>query len=349
MYTSFTIQNFRGFEHLHFDNLARINLIAGQNNVGKTSVLEALMLHAGHFSPFFLMRNARAEEPEIHNAFSWDVLFYNFQTERKITLSGQNSNFPQSPYVMEIRVVDIRKSPETYQEISDWNGLLKSFEALSPYVLEFKASERENFLVVKEEKRLHLIGIALIHTEFSFIEAHETFSLSENANRFSKLKLTRKHSFLIDILKILESRLVDLALLQSGELPFIYADIGLPQLIPLTQLGTGINRLANLILSMSNINHGVVCIDEIENGLHTSILKDVWKAIGVAAREFDVQIFATTHSLECIDAAHRAFSESEHYDFRYHRIDRRKSGETVAVTFDQELLQNSKEANFEVR
>ena len=44
MYTSFTIENFRCFENLTVGPLARVNLIAGQNNVGKTALLEALWL-----------------------------------------------------------------------------------------------------------------------------------------------------------------------------------------------------------------------------------------------------------------------------------------------------------------
>src|SRR5690349_1523288 len=106
MYSSFTIQNFRGFEHLEFNDLARINLIAGTNNVGKTSVLEALMLHTGHFSPIALMRNGVDKEYKVENSFQWDVLFHNFEPDKKIILTGDHPSFPQFPYTMEISIVD---------------------------------------------------------------------------------------------------------------------------------------------------------------------------------------------------------------------------------------------------
>jgi AAA15 family ATPase/GTPase len=107
-------------------------------------------------------------------------------------------------------------------------------------------------------------------------------------------------------------------------------------------------RLASLVLAIGNAPKGVVLVDEIENGLHHSILPKVWRAIGEVARQFNTQVFATTHSLECIMAAHRAFSESERYDFRLHRLER--INETIrAVTYDQETLEAAIETGLEVR
>ena len=93
---------------------------------------------------------------------------------------------------------------------------------------------------------------------------------------------------------------------------------------------------------------GTVLIDEFENGLHYSALVDAWKAVGAAARQSNVQVFATTHSWECVLAAHRAFAESDEDDFRLHRLERR-DGEVVALTYDQEQLDTAIEFNFEVR
>lgn len=74
----------------------------------------------------------------------------------------------------------------------------------------------------------------------------------------------------------------------------------------------------------------------------------VWQAIAEAARKLDTQIFATTHSWDCIKAAHEAFSKSPPYDFRYHRLE--QVGESIeAVTFDQDTLQTMIESDWEVR
>ena len=71
-----------------------------------------------------------------------------------------------------------------------------------------------------------------------------------------------------------------------------------------------------------------IFIDEIENGIHHSVQCKVWQAIGQVARELDIQVFATTHSLEMIRAAYEAFKEDDMLDeFRYHRL-RQRSQET---------------------
>ena len=49
MYSSFRVQNFRGFKDLRLDDLARVNLIAGKNNTGKSALLEAIFTYTGEY------------------------------------------------------------------------------------------------------------------------------------------------------------------------------------------------------------------------------------------------------------------------------------------------------------
>jgi AAA15 family ATPase/GTPase len=89
-------------------------------------------------------------------------------------------------------------------------------------------------------------------------------------------------------------------------------------------------------------------VDEIENGLHYSVLKDVWKAIAHAARQANVQVFATTHSWECIQAAHQAFRECGPYELAYHRLDRLDE-RIVVKTFNEENLERVQYTDLEIR
>ena len=84
----------------------------------------------------------------------------------------------------------------------------------------------------------------------------------------------------------------------------------------------------------------MVFIDEIENGIHHSVQCKVWKAIGKLARDLDIQVFATTHSLEMIRAAYEAFKEDgELDDLRLHRLDRDEdTGDIEAVTYNVPAL-----------
>ncbi|RYD26552.1 MAG: ATP-binding protein, partial [Verrucomicrobiaceae bacterium] len=76
--------------------------------------------------------------------------------------------------------------------------------------------------------------------------------------------------------------------------------------VSLRTFGDGVNRLFGIILSLVNAAGGVLLVDEIENGLHHSILPEVWRVIFQMADELNVQIFATSHSWDCVDSFQQA-------------------------------------------
>lgn len=83
-----------------------------------------------------------------------------------------------------------------------------------------------------------------------------------------------------------------------------------PHPVPIKSFGDGVNRLFGLILSLTSAKGGILLVDEIENGLHYSILNNVWTTIFKMARKLNVQVFATSHSWDCIDAFQKAAQES---------------------------------------
>ena len=107
-------------------------------------------------------------------------------------------------------------------------------------------------------------------------------------------------------------------------------------------------HLSSLILAIADAENGIVLIDDIDHGLHTSVLEGVWQSISRVSREFNTQVFATTHSWECVVAAHEAFSKDLAYDFRLHRLDR-VNGDIKAVTYEQEELESAIGLQWEVR
>lgn len=59
-------------------------------------------------------------------------------------------------------------------------------------------------------------------------------------------------------------------------------------------------RLLALSLALASAAEGFLLIDEIDTGLHWSIMEDMWNLVVDAARTASIQVFATTHSLDCI-------------------------------------------------
>ncbi|MDI9333046.1 MAG: AAA family ATPase [Cytophagales bacterium] len=147
------------------------------------------------------------------------------------------------------------------------------------------------------------------------IEEKELVDLYVKAVRSSK-KITW-----IDLLKKIEPRLKDLDQFPAHEEEesVVHANVGFKELIPISELGQGFNRLAYLYAGLLGKDAQIALIDEIENGIHYSALPILWQGIANIARELDIQIFATTHSKECIRAASDAFKDSPD-DFQVIRL-----------------------------
>ncbi len=113
-------------------------------------------------------------------------------------------------------------------------------------------------------------------------------------------------------------------------------------------MGEGAKRLLALSLAFLKAQNGVILIDEVENGLHHSALVDVWKKLDWLSREFNVQVFATTHSYECIVAANNAFNELESDELHLLRLYRR-GDQVKAVTYNKDALDTNIEYLWELR
>ncbi len=108
------------------------------------------------------------------------------------------------------------------------------------------------------------------------------------------------------------------------------------------------SRLLGIALALVNCRDGMLLVDEIECGLHYSILPDVWKLIFKTAKDLNVQVFATTHSKDCIEAFEEAAREDEESEGILIRLER-QGERIVAKTIDEKRLELAVNHNVEVR
>lgn len=172
--------------------------------------------------------------------------------------------------------------------------------------------------------------------------------VARDITRFSELKAERNEGWLVEALRTLEPRLTGLQVLSYPDLPTLHGDVGLGRDIPISLMGEGVQRVFAFAMAANAASGGALLIDEVENGLHYSVLGKVWTILGDLARKFDVQIFATTHSYECIQAAQAAFAGEHANDLRLHRLEMVR-GELNAITFDPEDLATAVDMEHEVR
>jgi AAA15 family ATPase/GTPase len=170
----------------------------------------------------------------------------------------------------------------------------------------------------------------------------------QDAIDFNRVILRRRKKQVESLLQKIEPRLQSIESLQTGSEPLLYADIGLSEMIPVTQLGQGFNRLLDIYSELVAAEAKVLLIDEIENGLHHSVLKTVWTGLFTAAAEMDVQIFATTHSWECVLAADEAAAKQTAYDLNLIRLDR-VDDNVKATVIDRPAFETAKQLGWEMR
>jgi len=355
MYKSLKIDNFRGFRNLVLNELGRINIIAGINNVGKTALLEAIFLHCGAYNPSLTIKidNFRGVDTfQIEfgrpDKTPWDSLFKNFDTSKDIVIMGKF----EDNSLREIRLHIIGPAEELPKEVPTFRNIPLETEKLSLSVgFDKSIGLRLDYLEENPQKNgekiegstFLTIGAKGLQIQLVkpptfpaiFLAARHRTSPTEDVERFGNLEITGQQDLLLESLTIIEPRLKRIAVVAIGGLPYLYGDIGLDQMLKLQHMGEGMAKLASLILAISSTRDGVVLIDEIENGFHHTIMPKVWLAIARAARRNNTQVFATTHSLECIIAAHKALLEEEPYDLLVHRLDCENDA-VKAVTFGQE-------------
>jgi AAA15 family ATPase/GTPase len=150
------------------------------------------------------------------------------------------------------------------------------------------------------------------------------------------------------LLRKIEPRLKTIRSIKPHGAALIYVDMGLKEKIPAVHFGQGFIRLLSIYSELIASGKKVLLIDEVENGLHHSVITEIWRGLLNAAQQEDVQVFATTHSYECIKAAHAAFAETMDYDFALHRLEE-LNGSITVTTYDKDTLETSLASNFEIR
>ena len=379
MNTSFSIENFRCFEGMTVEPLARVNIIAGKNNTGKSALLEALWMHSGPNIPDLGLRLAAfrgVQAPDPRRLLLHD-LFYNFEADRTIVLSCSGDwegverrleiksepldsadvaiPVPHAPWAIPRGAQEADLSAVSDSEIifdyTDEHGCnyvssarwARNFNQLPPPVESLPAISFETAGLMSSQAKMPPRPSSIL------LSSRSRSNHQEDLVRFGEAELDGFSDRIVECLRVVEPRIKRLATIAASPMPMLYADVGLSRLVPLGFMGDGVGRLLSMALAFHNARNGTLLIDEIENGLHHTVMCDVWKNLHWLSKRFNVQVFATTHSYECMVAARDAFAAAEDDALLIHRLGRWKDEPIKAVTYSYEGLDFTLSYGAEVR
>ena len=357
MITSFKIENFKGFCELELP-LSRITLLGGSNNVGKTSVLDALFIFFKRYDGQALLKQLMfrgVKTVALTPDALWASFFNNFDMSRPIVFSLVADGVEQRLEIsFNATYIAEQFSAPLPANSGDTPTLRTDLPALAAGALDMRyfvggRLEQEMRQTI-QQNNLQFSGKAPAQKDFPIVQIGGRIEEVEHeaAVLFGALDIAGKQNIVLEFLQIIEPKLKSLTVITSGGISRIYGDLGLSRKIPVAYLGDGISRLLAIVLALANLSNGVLLIDEMENGLHHSVMEKVWEAIGRAAREFNCQIIATTHSFELMEEALTGLGESYREDYAFIRLDRR--GDCVRpVPIDYEMLETAFEYRMEIR
>ena len=302
----FKVENFKRFDSLEVNDIGQFNLIVGDNNVGKTTLLEALLFDDENYDQFLHNTWQVLEEYKKINISDAEIMNYlDFYLKNKNQSINYTYEYLNENKVNNFSVKKRNKSSLTSSEIDNLNGFLKVHKG-DKYLIEFSLNN--------DEPILKFISYAVDgnYTPYPPFVGYNNLYNDELIKMFSRLIISsQKKEELILTLKYFIPDLISIEtnpVLIPGQNVIAVREAE-NDLIPLSEFGDGFIKFFRYLLELEFCEAGRLMIDEIDTGIHYSRMKEFLKKVLQSAKNKNVQIFATTHSKECIQYYTEALQE----------------------------------------
>ena len=328
---SITLERFRVFRELTIRGLGRVNLITGKNNTGKSSVLEGLRLLANDATPDVIYDILRHREENIEEA---EEEGHPTDPDSLFQVSGLFHGFPLLSEVPEPIAISTSGKSSAMSMTMGLDWLSEEFDSDGQYrLVPLGKLEPDGIAALIVEARGTQKAHRLDHFGRYSRPIHRTRrSGSSNRTRMScifvspyggggtgmlgplwdKIALSDREKYVVEGLHIIDPQISAVSMVGSTSrkpIAIVRAD-NIERPVPLRSFGDGLNRLFGIILSLVNARGGLLLVDEFENGLHHTVQVDVWRTIFRLAQTLDIQVFATSHSWDAIEAFQKAAAEA---------------------------------------
>ena len=308
------LDGYRGFDAYELTDLARVNLLVGKNNCGKTSVLEAVHFLVSKGDPAVLIHSAnrrgevsdagfraeRGTRPDVSHFF----FGHRFEPGLRFRLSGHGE------VSVTVRTPDPDDEPSLFENETDDSHVL---------VLQVESTQLKRRVALPVAENGVLLSSRFQRFRSSWSDdlgallspvrfvTPDSLDLDPMRSMWDQVLIEGRESDVINAMKLLEPDLDSIHFLtsedprmRSGRAGVLLGFRGAGRRAPLGSYGDGMRRLLALSLSLIRTAKGFLLIDEIDTGLHWTVMEEMWRLVVETARRSSIQVFATTHSYDCI-------------------------------------------------
>ncbi len=375
MMSSIHIVGYRGLQHFEMSGLGRINLLVGTNSSGKTSVLEAIYLLSSTGDPValwqLLWRRGERLPPIVaaiadgnvqRLAAELDVshLFtgHEVQSGSSFRIAAKNES-PQRWIDYQIKELSPSKQPEFFAGEED-TGIT------SRLAIELSGFPRPAPVLIPLTRNgglsTDIFGVSFRRARQRANEQSPAYFITTDSltgdeliSMWNKVSLTPSETLVLKALQFLDGDIERIAsLAATGPVyasqtrgGFIVKRRGWEQPVPIGSMGDGMWRMLAMAIAITQCKGGVLLVDEIDTGLHYSVMSKMWSLIYNTARELDVQVFATTHSYDCVYSLAQICSTGDMK--RSVTVQRIEAGKRHSIPYDEEEITVAASRDIEVR
>lgn len=361
MFQTIDIKAYRGLKNITLQNLSRVNILVGENNTGKTSILEAIQILRDPEVVDNVLSIAKKRQPrniivQSANLIPFDEFLYSFpvQGEQKdiviyatdyglkkwhIELCGtiKKEIFDKEDLSeSEQRRYDLYCGEDGEISVISGNFLYISENLTSENSYSFRETQLRPDVSMKETldiKKENMSRVSIVYISPMDVYTNRVL----NANFYKGMRVSEKET-LIQLLRLFDERIIGIEIGMLNAKPTILIELENIGLMPVSLFGDGLKKILTLASAIVKTKHGIILIDEFETGIHQRALVQVDDWIASAAEERDIQIFLTTHSSEAVNALVQA-QKKQQIDMSAYRLEH-YMGDTFVKQFrSDELLE----------
>jgi AAA15 family ATPase/GTPase len=312
---SLHVRNFRMLEDFTLEKLGRVNLLVGGNNSGKSTVLEAVRAYATAAELEVLLDICKRREENIKYSSAFQSLWTRQQTPKQEEVMRIGEATPDTDNVLIIEIAHIANTekiePDGSRSVS--TTVIHTSSSPRPFSITDtiipvwhvrKNNLHQRFISFQYHQPSQINGEYRASPPCEYRPATELMSGDALSKIWKNIALTPKEKTVLQVLKIIEPSIENFTFISDEE----YGESALITLkeqqrtFPLRSMGDGVAHALQIALQIHAAQGGFLLIDEFENGLHYSIQEKVWEMVFALAEELDIQVFATTHSRDCISS-----------------------------------------------